>query len=74
MGMKCITYLIDTHEEGEPAPFEEDYGTGNLLHSATFLILIMIGVQSSVTASLKRKQMVIITEFHRTQLLHYLLV
>ena len=26
--MKCITYLIDTHEEGEPAPFEEDYGTG----------------------------------------------
>lgn len=28
MDMKCITYLIDTHEEGEPAPFEEDYGTG----------------------------------------------
>ena len=27
--MKCITYLIDTHEEGEPAPFEEDYGTGS---------------------------------------------
>ena len=26
--MRCITYLIDTHEEGEPAPFEEDWGTG----------------------------------------------
>lgn len=29
MGMPCITYLIDTNEEGEPKPFEEDYGTGN---------------------------------------------
>lgn len=29
MGWKCITYLIDTHEEGEPAPFETDYGTGS---------------------------------------------
>lgn len=28
MDMKCISYLIDTHEEGEPAPFEEDYGSG----------------------------------------------
>ena len=27
--MKCITYLIDTNEEGEPKPFEEDYGTGS---------------------------------------------
>ena len=27
-GMKCITYLVDTHEKGEPAPFETDYGTG----------------------------------------------
>lgn len=27
-GMKCITYLIDTHEEDEPKPFEEDYGSG----------------------------------------------
>lgn len=27
--MKCITYLIDTHEEGEPAPFETDWGTGS---------------------------------------------
>ncbi len=26
--MKCITYLVDTHEEGEPKPFETDYGTG----------------------------------------------
>lgn len=26
--MKCISFLIDTHYEGEPAPFEEDYGTG----------------------------------------------
>ena len=26
--MRCITYLIDTHEEGEPAPLEEDWGTG----------------------------------------------
>ena len=28
MDMQCITYLIDTNEEGEPAPFEEDYGSG----------------------------------------------
>jgi len=32
MGMKCITYLLDTTTEDEeekyPAPFEEDYGTG----------------------------------------------
>lgn len=27
--MKCITYLIDTHEEDEPKPFETDYGTGS---------------------------------------------
>lgn len=27
-GMPCITYLIDTNEEDEPKPFEEDYGTG----------------------------------------------
>lgn len=27
--MKCITYLIDTNEEDEPKPFEEDYGTGS---------------------------------------------
>lgn len=27
-GMKCITYLIDTNEEDEPKPFEEDYGSG----------------------------------------------
>ena len=26
--MKCITYLIDTNEEGEPKPFETDWGTG----------------------------------------------
>ena len=26
--MRCITYLIDTNEEGEPAPLEEDWGTG----------------------------------------------
>lgn len=26
--MKCITYLIDTNEEDEPKPFEEDYGSG----------------------------------------------
>ena len=25
--MRCITYLIDTNEEGEPAPLEEDWGT-----------------------------------------------
>lgn len=24
----CITYCVDTHIEEEPAPFEEDYGTG----------------------------------------------
>ena len=33
MGMKCITYLLDSgvekdHEEYYPAPFETDYGTG----------------------------------------------
>ena len=27
MGMKCITYLIDTHDGETPAPFE-DYGSG----------------------------------------------
>ena len=27
--MKCITFLIDTNIEGEPKPFEEDYGTGS---------------------------------------------
>ena len=27
--MKCITYLIDTNEEGEPKPFETDWGTGS---------------------------------------------
>lgn len=27
--MPCITYCIDTQKEGEPKPFEEDYGTGN---------------------------------------------
>lgn len=27
-GMQCITYLIDTNEEGEPKPLEEDYGSG----------------------------------------------
>lgn len=26
--MRCITYLIDTHMEDEPSPFETDYGTG----------------------------------------------
>ena len=25
--MRCITYLIDTNEEDEPAPLEEDWGT-----------------------------------------------
>ena len=33
MEMKCITYLLestsDDEEEKYPAPFEEDYGTGN---------------------------------------------
>ena len=31
MGMPCITYLLkagEDDEEGYPAPFEEDYGTG----------------------------------------------
>lgn len=28
MGMPCICILLDTCTEGEPAPFEEDYGTG----------------------------------------------
>ena len=27
--MQCITYLIDTNEEDEPKPFEEDYGSGS---------------------------------------------
>lgn len=26
--MRCITYVVDTNEEEEPKPFEEDYGTG----------------------------------------------
>lgn len=25
---RCITYCIDTQEEDEPKPFEEDYGSG----------------------------------------------
>lgn len=28
-GMRCISYVIDTHMEEEPKPFEEDYGTGS---------------------------------------------
>lgn len=28
MDMKCITYLIDTHDGETPAPLEEDYGSG----------------------------------------------
>ena len=28
MDMKCITYLIDTHDGETPAPFAEDYGSG----------------------------------------------
>lgn len=28
MGMKCITYLIDTNDGETPKPFKEDYGSG----------------------------------------------
>lgn len=75
MGMKCITYLLastsDNEEEKFPAPFlKKTMEVAILVLSAMCLIQKVTGVPNLETLSLKRSQMVTITECHNTGLLH----
>lgn len=74
MGMKCITYLLastsDNEEENSLHHLKKTMEVVILVLSAMCLIQKVTGVPNLETLSLKRNQMVTITECHNTGLLH----